>query len=237
VAFEVPAGHASEALDAMRALGVDAYSVTMPHKEAVAASVDRLSEDARVLSAVNCVVRDGHVLTGHNTDGPGFVRALADETGFAPDGARCVVVGAGGAARAVVLALARAGAAEVAVVNRTPARGEAAAALAGPVGRSGGVEDLRAADLVIDATPAGMPGHDALAVDPALLGRATVVADLVYHPTTTPLLAAARDRGLVAVNGLGMLVHQAAIQFELTTGSPAPIKVMASAARRVLDAG
>jgi shikimate dehydrogenase len=236
VAFEVQAGGAPTALDAMRALGIDAYSVTMPHKEAVAAAVDHLSADARRLAAVNCVTRDGELLTGHNTDGPGFVRALVDETGFAPSGARCVVVGAGGAARAVVLALSRAGAAEVVVVNRTPARGEAAAALAGPVGRLGGAAELRAADLVVDATPAGMAGHDPLAVDPDLLGPATVVADLVYHPATTPLLTAARERGLVAVNGLGMLVHQAAIQFELATGSEAPIEVMVSAARRALDA-
>lgn len=218
----------------MLALGIDAYSVTMPHKEAVATAVDRLTDDARLLGAVNCVIRDGDRLTGHNTDGPGFVRALADETGLDPSGRHCVVVGAGGAARAVVLALARAGAAEVAVLSRTPARGEAAAALAGPAGRLGTEADLTAADLVVDATPAGMAGHDPTAFDPTLLGPTTVVADLVYHPPTTPLLASARDRGLVAVNGFGMLVHQAALQFEVATGLEAPLQIMAEAAHRAL---
>jgi shikimate dehydrogenase len=220
----------------MRVLGIDAYSVTMPHKEAVAAAVDRLTDDARVLGAVNCVTRDGDRLTGHNTDGPGFVRAMPDEPGLDPSGRHCVVVGAGGAARAVVLALARAGAAEIAVVNRTPARGESAAALAGSAGRLGTEADLTTADLVVDATPAGMAGHRPLAFDPARLGPATVVADLVYHPAATPLLAAARDRGLVAVNGLGMLVHQAAIQFEVTTGLQAPLETMTAAAREALAA-
>ncbi len=228
-------GGASAALDAMRVLGIDAYSVTMPHKEAVAAAVDRLSDDARLLAAANCVIRDGDVLTGHNTDGPGFVRAVRAETGFDPHGRRCAVVGAGGAARAVVLALARAGAAEIVVVNRTPARGEQAAALAGAAGRVGTGADLAGADLVVDATPAGMDGHPPLAFEPDALGRAAVVADLVYHPATTPLLAAARARGLTAVNGLGMLVHQAALQFELATGCDAPLEAMLDAARAALS--
>ncbi|MEJ5254652.1 MAG: shikimate dehydrogenase [Acidimicrobiales bacterium] len=234
VAFEVAAGDHRRALAGVRALRIGGLSVTMPHKTAVAHSVDRLTDDAQALDAVNCVIRDGDELVGHNTDGPGFVRALRAETGFDPAGRRCAVVGAGGAARAVVLALARAGAAEVAVVNRTPARGEAAASLAGDRGRLGGEVVLRDAELVVNATPVGMPALPDLPFDVGLLRAGQVVADLVYEPAETPLLREARARGLVAINGLGMLVHQAALQFEQLTGREAPLQVMEEAARQAL---
>jgi shikimate dehydrogenase len=235
LAFEVAPGDAPAALAGMRALGLGGLSVTMPHKDAVAAVVDRLGDDARLLGAVNCVTPVDGDLVGDNTDGPGFLRALAADTGFDPTGRRCAVVGAGGAARAVVLALARAGAAEVVVVNRTPARGERAAALAGPVGRIGRADDVADAELVVNATPLGMrPDHDELPVDVELLRTGQVVADLVYRPFETPLLAAARARGLIATNGLGMLVHQAALAFERWTSRTAPLEVMEAAVRRRL---
>ncbi|MDG1464443.1 MAG: hypothetical protein P8Q20_05060, partial [Acidimicrobiales bacterium] len=135
MALEVAEGRSDEALDAVRALGLAGLSVTMPHKAAVAAAVDHRTEQAEVLDAVNCVVVEGGRLVGHNTDGDGFLDGLRHDTGFDPAGRSTVVIGAGGAARAVVLALARAGAAEVAVVNRTASRAEVAAGLAGPVGR------------------------------------------------------------------------------------------------------
>lgn len=232
LAFEVPDGGAERALAAVRSLGIAGLSVTMPHKTAVAAAVDRLSPDAAALGAVNCVVRRGDELLGENTDGPGFLAALAADTGFEPAGRRCAVVGAGGAARAVVLALARAGAGEVRVVNRTAERAEAAAALAGDVGRVGTERDLAGADLIVQATSVGMGDRaDALAFDPGLLHEGQVLVELVYQPAETALLAAARARGLTAANGLGMLVHQAAIAFELWTGRPAPLATMAGAVR------
>jgi shikimate dehydrogenase len=231
-AFEVAPGDVARALDGVRALGLRGLSVTMPHKEDAAAHVDACSEDAAALGAVNCVVaRDGRLL-GENTDGPGFVDALADES-FDPAGTRCVVIGAGGAARAVVLARARAGAHEVGVANRTPSRGEAAAALAGDAGRTVDLDAVTGADLVVNATPIGMV-DDALPLDPQRLGAGQLVADLVYHPAVTPLLAAAADRGARAVNGLGMLVHQAARAFQLWTGEAAPIPVMRAAAEAEL---
>ncbi len=230
VAFEVAEGDASAALGAMATLGIDHLSVTMPHKTDVARSVDELTDEARLLDAVNCVVRTEGRLVGHNTDGPGLLAALAHETGFSAQGKSCAVVGAGGAARAVILSLARAGASEVVVVNRTRDKAESGAALAGPLGRVGDTSDIGAVDLVVDATPAGMAGQIDLPFDPALLNRHQIVADLVYHPAETPLIAAARGRGITAVNGLGMLVHQAAIQFELATGVAAPVKTMWDAA-------
>src|SRR4051794_5137806 len=135
VAFEVAAEDIEAALTGMRALRLGGLSVTMPHKERVAELVDGCSADAAALGAVNCVLLEGNRLVGENTDGSGFLDALHGDLGFDPEGRRAVVVGAGGAARAVVLALARAGAADVVVVNRTKAKAERAAALAGSVGR------------------------------------------------------------------------------------------------------
>jgi shikimate dehydrogenase len=233
VAFEVAAGDAARALDGMRALGIAGLSVTMPHKEDVAAAVDRLTPEAGALRAVNCVVPTDEGLLGANTDGAGFLDAVREELDLDVRGRRVVVLGAGGAARAIVLALAGAGAADVAVVNRTPARAEAAAALAGPAGRVAGVEAVRDAEVVVNATSIGM-GDGACPVDPALLKAGQVVADIVYHPSPTPLVAAATAGGLAAVNGLGMLVHQAAHAFRLWTGLDAPVDAMRSAARRGL---
>jgi shikimate dehydrogenase len=228
--FPVPTGSAAAALSGAAALGIRGLSVTMPHKEAVADLVDASTPLAARLGAVNCVTFDHGTSSGDNTDGPGLVAALARGAGFDPSGRRCLVVGAGGAARAAVAALAEAGAAEVVVTNRTPERGLAAAALAGPVGRIGSAADASGADLVVDATPVGMAGRalpeEIWPVDPSLVGPGQVVVDLVYDPPETPWLAAARARGATVANGIGMLVHQAALQLEKWTGEPAPVEAM-----------
>jgi len=237
-AFEVPRGYAwaEQALADMRHFDIRGLSVTMPHKANVATLVDRCSDRAARLGAVNCVTNRDGLLQGDNTDGAGFVASLARGASFDPTGARCVVVGAGGAARAVILALADAGASEVAVVNRTPARAGEAAALAGPVGRVVTNEsreaDIAQADLVVNATPVGMVGDGSRSgesdwvVEPALLHEGQVAADLIYVPRPTAWLAAAEASGAVTVDGLGMLVHQAALQLEIWTGAKAPVDVM-----------
>jgi shikimate dehydrogenase len=242
-AFEVPPGAASTALDAMRRADVTGLSVTMPHKADVAGLVDERSDVARRLNAVNCIHRRADRLYGTNTDGEGFVASLTRGADFDPMGKRCVVIGAGGAARAVVLALARAGAADVAVVNRTPQRAFEAAALAGDEGTvvdltEGAIGDAVAvAHLVVNATPIGMDGAEAGAGGPAewlvapdLLGTGQVVADLVYVPRQTPWLAEAAAAGASTLDGLGMLVHQAAAQLELWTGATPPVEAMWEAA-------
>jgi shikimate dehydrogenase len=234
LAFDVPAGEAGRALDAMRALDLGGLSVTMPHKDAVAELVDHSTPEAAALHAVNCVVSTGDGLVGENTDGPGFLDALRTDAGFEVAGRRAVVLGAGGAARAIVLALSRAGAAEVAVVNRTAERGEIAAALAGPIGRAATTDAIEQAELVVNATSVGM-GDGQLPFDPGRLAPGQVVADIVYHPSPTPLVAAARKRGIVAVDGLGMLVHQAGHAFRLWTGLEPPIGAMTEAARVALS--
>ncbi len=236
LACEVAEGRVPQALAGAVALGIEGLSVTMPHKAAVADAVDELSPTARRLGAVNCVVRTGDRLVGHSTDGDGFVDALAAEAGWEPAGARCLVLGAGGAARAVVLALADGGAAEVAVANRTPQRAVAAAALAGDRGRVAAASEAGGFDLVVNATPLGMTGHggNALPVDPALLGSEQLLVDLIYEPAETALLAVARSRGVRACNGVRMLVHQAARAFELWTGTDAPTDAMTAATTEAL---
>jgi shikimate dehydrogenase len=232
VAFPVGTGEVHHAVDGVRALGIRGLSVTMPHKAAVLDAVDELTPTAAALGAVNCISRSPQgTLVGENTDGAGFLGGLRADFGFDPVGTRCVVLGAGGAARAVVLALAGAGASTVQVVNRTAATAAVAAALAGPAGSVADPGAVAGADLVVNATPVGMGGDDGLPCDPALLGPSQVVAELVYHPAETPFMVAARDRGARTANGLSMLVHQAAVAYTLWTGRPAPVEAMAAGAR------
>ena len=235
-AFEVPAGHGADAVAAMRWLGIEGLSVTMPHKDDVAAACDDLSPSASLLGAVNCVRRDGDRLIGENTDGAGFLRSLHTQAGVDPAGMHIVVLGAGGAARAVIVALAAAGA-SVTVVNRSSdaakraAEAGSAAASGGSSGLAavGSPEAVRNADVVVNATPLGMAAGDPLPVDPALLRDGQIVADLIYRPERTPLLDAAADAGAATLNGVGMLLFQAAEQFRLWTGHDAPVDAMAAA--------
>jgi len=237
VAFDVAPGDGAAAVEGVRALGLAGLSVTMPHKADVAFAVDVLAPTAVALGAVNTVVRrGGGILEGENTDGIGLLDAIRYDEGFDPAGRRCLVVGAGGAARAAILALAEAGAAAVIVVNRRADRAAAAAALAGPTGRVGSADDAASADLIVNATPLGMDlgasaGAEApLPVDPAHLGAGQLVVDMIYNPAVTPLVRRARERGATAVNGLGMLIHQAAHAFRLWTGEDPPLAVMSAAA-------
>jgi len=235
VALEVPAGRLPDALVGVRAMGIAGLSVTTPHKDAAAAAVDLLSPVAARLGAVNCIANDDGVLTGHNTDGEGFVRSLAAGAGFSPAGRRCVVLGAGGAARSLVLSLAEAGAEEIVVVNRTVERAERAAALAGDRGRvvapALADSDLSDAHLVVNATSVGMDGVDAHGspCDPAVFHEGQIVVDLVYRPLVTNWIVEASARGAWVANGVPMLAHQAAVQFEIWTGVDAPIEAMTAA--------
>lgn len=248
-AFDVSDGEGASAVTAMRTLGIRGLSVTMPHKAAVVPALDRLSPAAEALGAVNCIAWDGNRLVGHSTDGPGLIDTLRLDEGFDPEERRCVVIGAGGAARAAVAALADAGAAEVVVINRTADRAERAALLAGSRGRVGVDGDVGAAELVVNATPIGMRRvrevaslhagdmSPELPFAPSLIGSGQLVLDMVYEPLVTPTVRAARDQGAVAVNGLGMLVHQAAHAFRLWTGEDAPLAAMSAAALAALDVG
>jgi shikimate dehydrogenase len=240
VAFPVPAGRGQAAVAAMVDLGIRGLSVTMPHKAGAAKACHQLSPLAERLGVVNTVTNVAGQLVGDSTDGPGFIDSLA-ELGWSPDGKRCLVLGAGGSARAVVLALGAAGAKRVEVVARRPEQGQEAAALAGEAGMVATVGSVEEADLVVNATPVGMAGVPVDAsgelpfgLEPKRLGPGQLVADLIYAPATTQLLASARARGAGTCNGLGMLVHQAARQLTIWTGRDAPIEVMSAAALREL---
>lgn len=227
-AYPVAAGSGADAVTAMRTLGLRGLSVTMPHKEAVAAAADRRSPAVVALGVANCLVNDDGVVTAHNTDGDGFVRSLAVESAFDIAGRQVAVLGAGGAARSVVDALARAHA-SVVVVNRSRDRAVATAALAGDRGEAGDPSAIADADVVVNATPVGMVASPGVPFDPSLVRPGQVVVDLIYDPQRSALLQEAAARGATAVNGVPMLLHQAAIQIELWTGRSAPIDAMRDA--------
>jgi shikimate dehydrogenase len=236
-AFEVAAGSAGGALDAMRVFGLGGLSVTMPHKEDVARLVDELDPAAAVLCSVNTVVPigDGR-LRGYSTDGAGFVASLVANDVDVTDRTVCVL-GAGGAARAIIDALARAGAASITVINRSSDRAQAAASLAQGIGVVGRPQDVAECDIVVNATSIGM-GSTEKPCDSSMLRRDQVVADIVYHPRHTALLKAARTIGAKTVEGLGMLVHQAVVQQQLWTGvSPDPAILWAAAEQELGSRG
>lgn len=230
LAFEVPDGDARAALDAVRTFGLVGLSVTMPHKTAVAALCDDLSPDARALRSVNTVTpMAGGRLAGDSTDGEGFLRSLAEE-GVEVSGRRALVLGGGGAARAVARALAASGARVEVTARRADAASEAAALADGTVvDWSERTNAATKCDIVVNATPLGMAGHTTVAIPSGTWRTDQLVVDLVYQPLDTPLLSAARRSGARTVSGLGMLVHQAALQLERWAGRPAPIDAMRAA--------
>jgi shikimate dehydrogenase len=231
VAFEVAPGRVGRALEAMRTFGLRGLSVTMPHKDDVARLVDHPSDAVRRLAACNCVMRrDDDTLEGHNTDGDGLLDSINEQTDFTATGRRVVVLGAGGAARSIVEAVGRAGAADIAVVNRSADKAAVAAALS-PNARVGSEADIDNADLVVNATSVGMGDSTELPFSASRLRPDLLVSDIVYKPLVTPLLAEAARRGATPIDGLGMLVHQAARQLHIWTGLSAPIEAMTSAAR------
>ena len=216
-------------------LGFAGANVTMPHKTEAAELIQHRSDDATLLQAVNTIAVRGGELEGHNTDVAGFDRFLRRDAGFDPAGRSALVYGAGGAARACALALARAGLAGLTVAARDEARAaplvKMVEALGVPVTliRPGDTGELTP-DLVVNATPVG--GRDAEQVLPSLphLGSGVLVIDLLYDPPSTDLQRRAREAGATAFGGLGHLLEQAALSFELWTGQPAPLEVMSAAA-------
>jgi shikimate dehydrogenase len=201
-------------------LGFAGANVTIPHKEAAFAVCDRVSEVARRAGSVNTLVfRDGRI-EGTSTDGYGFVESVRDQApGWRASDGPAVILGAGGAVRSVAAALLDAGCPRLTLVNRTPARAEAIARdLGGPV-EVAAAPPLRDAALLVNGTSLGMTGEPPLEIDLAPLPASAVVADMVYVPLETKLLAAARARGLRAVDGLGMLLHQARPGFEAWFGT------------------
>jgi shikimate dehydrogenase len=237
VGLPVAPGRLVAGIEGIAALGFAGANVTMPHKTEASSLLDELSDDARRLQAVNTISVTTDGLVGHNTDAPGFARFLRDEVAFDPAGRRVLLYGAGGAARACALAVARAGAAEIVVAVREPARAialvQALEDLPVTVRTASSMAEATQveADLVVNATPVGAHGEE---LPEPLMGPGTVVVDLLYHVASTPLRVHAREAGAAAFGGLGLLLHQAALSFELWTGRQPPLETMSAAALAAL---
>jgi shikimate dehydrogenase len=251
VPLPVPPGQVGAAVGGLKALGFRGCNVTVPHKEAVIPHLDRIPSRVAAFGAVNTLILDraadgACTITGENTDVQGFVHALR-QGGFEPRGRRVLVVGAGGAARGVIYGLCGAGAAAVTVLNRTTARAEALVAdLAEQAGdtmlQSGALtsgslsHQADQADLLIQATTVGMWPHADASIwaDDRPLPEYLAVCDLVYRPIETRLLRQARAAGAKPIDGLGMLIGQGALSFEMWTGVLPPEDVMRAACEAVL---
>ena len=247
VTLEIPPDRLAGAVQGMRAMNFAGANCTLPHKVAVMQYLDEITPTARKIGAVNTIVRqpDGTLL-GENTDGKGFIRSL-EEASVPVQGARAVVLGAGGAARAICVELANAGAAGITLVNRTEERG---AALAAQVAERTGVrtqfvpwrgEYPVPADtqLLVNATSIGLfPNvNDAVPVDYGTIRPEMVACDVIPNPPSTPFVQHAAAAGATVLDGLGMLVYQGVIAFKMWTGHDAPVDVMRGALEEVFAGG
>ncbi len=227
-------------------------NVTVPHKESVIPFLDNLDDWAAEAGAVNTIVHRRGRLTGYNTDGYGFLRALREGAGFDPAGSRALILGAGGAARGVVLALARERVGLLTIANRTAGRAETLAHLAQSRGVTAAALPLpatanpdpalaaaaRQADLIVNCTTIGMahgPQADGVPLPWQLLAPGALVYDLVYNPPQTRLLGEAAQAGIATLGGIEMLVYQGAAAFELWLERPAPVPEMLAAATRAMQ--
>jgi len=242
--FDVSPDDLAHAVHAIVPLGLRGLNITVPHKEKIIPFLDELTDDARLIGAVNTIeVRDGRLI-GHNTDGRGFVRSLREETSFRPKGKTLLMVGSGGAARAVCFNLALAGAGTLLLHDIEPAKAErlgrdirSATTTRVTVLDVSGLQTLApTADCIINATPLGLKKSDPLPLSRDLIQKGQLVCDLVYNPPDTRLLRAARSRGAKTLRGIGMLLYQGVIAFEIWTGKKAPVDVMKKAlARQMRD--
>lgn len=237
VPYHVSPENLGVAVAAVRAMRISGLNVTIPHKVSIVAHLDDLDQSARLIGAVNTIANHDGTLVGYNTDGAGFLRSLRIDADFEPRGRKVLLLGAGGAARAIGVQLVLDGAARVDVANRTLLRAQELAShlvdVVGGTSRAHALTDLgekllTGYDLIVHTTSWGMaPNSDVPPlIAPEALSPSTLVSDIVYTPKETSLLRAARSRGCPVLEGLGMLVHQAALAYELWTGHTAPVDVM-----------
>lgn len=233
-------------LRAIRALPFVGFNITMPFKQAMLAHCDEVAMAARMAGAVNTVhCMDGH-LVGYNTDGRGLVESLAEEARFTSAGENITIIGAGGAAGAAAVAFILEKARRVTIVNRTIERAEELADRLIPYARATEVialhiseaeEQISESKLLVNATPMGMASDDPSPVPVSWISREHIVCDMVYSVRETAVLKAAREAGALAVGGLGMLVHQAALAIDIwseTAQHNAPRDLMRSAAQAAM---
>jgi len=243
IPLEVESRRLFSAVTALRLLKFRGFNVTIPHKRRIMAALDDVASEARLIGAVNTVEIHHGRLIGYNTDGRGFLRALYDAGGTSVRGKRLMILGAGGAARAVAFQSALGGAASVLIANRsaaraaelvrdlalTPARCSTTALRWSKASLKSGA---READIIVNATSVGMKPGDRSPLPSDVVTPQHLVCDLIYRPADTALLKQARRAGATAMNGIGMLVHQGALAFEIWTGQRAPVSVMREALQR-----
>ncbi len=230
------------AIHGMRAFHMKGINLTIPHKVKVLNYLDEVAPDARLMGAVNTVRRDGDKLIGENTDGKGFLRALREDASSDPAGKQVTVLGAGGAARAITVELALAGAKSITVMNRTVSRGQTLVELLNEKTSAestfhhwtGTYTIPKDTDILVNATSIGLyPDVDARPdLDYSTMSPNMIVSDVIPNPPRTPFLREAKKRGAKTLDGLGMLVYQGAIGFEMWTGMAAPVEAM----QRALEA-
>jgi shikimate dehydrogenase len=244
VPFHVRSGELQEAIEGFKALNVLGVNVTIPHKQTVMSILDDVSHEATLIGAANTLIFcDGRV-SGDNTDAQGFLRAMTEEGIDIPVGGSAVVLGAGGAARAVVVALALSGLDLITIANRTEWKAiQFEKDLATISETEISAVDLasnqlnlaiRSADLLVNTTSVGMQETDQLLIDPDFLNPGTIVYEIVYTPPETPLLRVAREKGCQTIGGIGMLVHQGAIAFEKWIGIVPNVETMRIALKQAL---
>jgi shikimate dehydrogenase len=237
--LDIQAGDLADAVRGLRTFDMRGINLTIPHKVNVLQYLDRVSEDAALMGAVNTVRREDNLLVGENTDGKGFIRSLREDAGLDSKGKCVVVLGAGGAARAITVELALAGALKITIVNRSRARGEALVELLS--GKTPTDSELvlwdktyaipHETDILVNATSIGLfPNiHDKPDIDYDTITPQMTVCDVIPNPPHTPFLNEAKARRAHTLDGLGMLVYQGAIAFKMWSGKEAPIDVMRQA--------
>ncbi|KIL37196.1 shikimate dehydrogenase [Cohnella kolymensis] len=235
-AFHVTREQLGDAIAGMCAMGFRGLNVTIPHKVDVMAYLDEIHAGAQAAGAVNTIVNEDGRLIGYNTDGIGYVRSLKEEVELDLTGKTVVILGAGGAARGILWALAREKPSAILLANRTADKAERLAAAfsaecsVSVVNRDELQEACSDADIVINTTSVGMsPNLDAVPLDAAWLKQEAVASDLVYNPRETAFLRQAKQRGCRIHGGVGMFIYQGVYAFEYWTGQPAPIDVMRQA--------
>lgn len=242
VPFPVREEDLPRAVMGLKTLGVIGFNVTIPHKTAIIPLLDRITPEAALMGAVNTVKREGDEFVGYNTDGAGFIKSLREDLGCDPVGRRILVLGAGGAARAAVASLSQAGAAVVAIANRSHGRGEKlagefSAVFSGTQFAAKSLDislfnsEVQNFDLLVNTTSVGMGESAFDGLDISRMKQTASVYDMVYAPWETPLLAQARKAGLICANGIGMLVAQGECALSIWSGMEPPTGVMR---RRIL---
>ncbi len=231
-AFQVGKDMLAEAVNGMKALDFKGFNVTIPHKVAVMEHLDDISDEAKRIGAVNTVVNEKGKLIGYNTDGRGYLLSLESETGFSLKNKEILVIGAGGAARALLVTLQEGGAGRVDIANRSTGKGEALAASLSLDGcmvlsLSQAEENLGKYDLIVNTTPVGMsPNIEQTPIKVDNIKPGAIASDIVYNPLETQFLKQCRRKGAVIHNGIGMFAGQGALAFERWTGRLPDIEAM-----------